>query len=98
MYSTGKRFYIFAKLTLLILLATYIVTFKQVQAAQPSIQEYDVPQGSGPHDVAPAPDGKVWYTAQRSGELGVLDPTTGKTHHIKLGPGSAPHGVIAGPD
>ncbi len=66
--------------------------------AQPTLQEYKVPTGSHPHDVAPAPDGTVWYTAQRTGELGRLDPATGDTHHIKLGPGSAPHGVIIGPD
>jgi virginiamycin B lyase len=48
--------------------------------------------------VAPAPDGSVWYTAQNTGELGKLDPATGETHHIKLGAGSAPHGVIVGPD
>src|SRR5260370_3894342 len=63
-----------------------------------AIQEYEVPAGAGPHDVAPAPDGSVWYTAQRSGELGNLDPITGRTHHIPLGTGSAPHGVIVGPD
>jgi virginiamycin B lyase len=63
-----------------------------------SIQEYPVPAGSHPHDVAPAPDGTVWYTAQRSGELGRLDPSTGETRHISLGSGSSPHGVIAGPD
>lgn len=40
----------------------------------------------------------VWYTAQGSGELGKLDPRTGETHHIPLGQGSAPHGVIVGPD
>ena len=62
------------------------------------LQEYPVPAGSRPHDVAPAPDGTVWYTAQASGELGRLDPSTGETHHIALGPGSAPHGVIVGPD
>ncbi len=67
-------------------------------AQQPSgIQEYPVPSGSRPHDVAPAPDGSVWYTAQGSGELGRLDPRTGATRHIKLGDGSAPHGVIVGP-
>ena len=66
--------------------------------APPTIQEYPVPPGTRPHDVAPAPDGTVWYTAQRSGELGRLDPVTGETHHIPLGPGSAPHGVIVGPD
>jgi virginiamycin B lyase len=30
--------------------------------------------------------------------LGRLDPATGETHQIPLGPGSAPHGVIVGPD
>ncbi len=66
--------------------------------AAPTIQEYPVPRGSRPHDVAPAPDGSVWYTAQASGELGRLNPVSGETHHIPLGPGSAPHGVIVGPD
>ena len=56
MYSTSKRFYIFAKLTLLVIIAASIVTLKPAHAAQPTIQEYDVPKGSGPHDVAPAPD------------------------------------------
>src|SRR5215211_4819718 len=62
------------------------------------VREYDVPAGSHPHDVAPARDGGVWYTAQAAGALGWLDPTTGKTRHIRLGDGSAPHGVIVGPD
>jgi virginiamycin B lyase len=66
---------------------------------QAAMQEFLVPLGSRPHDVAPMPDGTVvWYTAQGSGELGKLDPNTGKTHHIALGQGSAPHGVIVGPD
>lgn len=62
------------------------------------IQEFPVPAGSHPHDVAPAPDGTVWYTAQHSGALGRLDPSTGETRHIPLGSGSAPHGVVVGPD
>ena len=62
------------------------------------IQEYPVPPGTHPHDVAPAPDGSVWYTAQISGALGKLDPETGETRHIPLGSGSSPHGVIVGPD
>lgn len=57
-------------------------------------ESFPVPAGSGPHDVAPALDGGVWYTAQDSGELGWLDPATGETRHTDLGPGSAPHGVI----
>jgi len=70
----------------------------QPTLAAPVVQEYPVPPGSRPHDVAPAADGQVWYTAQGSGELGRLDPASGETHHIPLGAGSAPHGVIVGPD
>jgi virginiamycin B lyase len=64
----------------------------------PRVQEYSVPAGSHPHDVAPAPDGGVWYVAQASGELGRLDPSTGRVHRLKLGEKSRPHGVIVGPD
>lgn len=77
-----------------------------------TIREYPVPEGSRPHDVAPATSmlyvtsnvsknllkDIIWYTAQASGELGKLNTTTGETSHIFLGEGSAPHGVIAGPD
>ena len=34
-------------------------------AAQEKVEFFDVPDGAHPHDVSPAPDGKVWYTAQR---------------------------------
>ncbi|TAJ19822.1 MAG: lyase [Dehalococcoidia bacterium] len=61
-------------------------------------QRFAVPSGAGPHDVAPAADGGVWYTAQRQGALGYLDPKSGKTRQIALGAGSAPHGVIVGAD
>ena len=54
--------------------------------------------GSGPHDVAPAADGTVWYSGQANGTLGRLDPSTGTVTEFPLGPGSAPHGVIVGPD
>jgi virginiamycin B lyase len=74
------------------------VTENPISPDQYTIQEYPVPAGSHPHDVAPAPDGTVWYTAQISGALGRLDPATGETHHIPLGSGSSPHGVIVGPD
>jgi virginiamycin B lyase len=63
-----------------------------------SLQEFPVPSGSHPHDVAPSDNGSIWYTAQHSGALGLLDPSTGKSSHIQLGQGSAPHGVIVGPD
>ena len=77
-----------------------------------TIKEYSVPEGSRPHDVAPATSmlyvtnnvsknllkDIIWYTAQASSELGKLNTTSGETSHIFLGEGSAPHGVIAGPD
>jgi len=53
---------------------------------------------TGIHDVAPAPDGGVWFSAQASGHLGWFDPATGRTELIALGSGSSPHGVIQGPD
>jgi virginiamycin B lyase len=56
------------------------------------------PSRTGIHDVAPAPDGGVWYSAQRSGHLGWFDPKTGKSELIKLAGNSSPHGVIQGPD
>jgi virginiamycin B lyase len=79
-------------------MAAALACAASAHAAEPSIKEYPVPKGSHPHDVAPARDGGVWYTAQRSGELGWLDPVSGHTKHIPLGKNSAPHGVIVGPD
>jgi virginiamycin B lyase len=70
----------------------------QAERAAQAIREFRVPAGSGPHDVAPARDGRVWFTAQRSGHLGRLDPRTGRSRVVALGDGSAPHGVIVGPD
>ena len=67
-------------------------------AREPVLKEYKVPAGSRPHDIAPAADGGVWYTAQGSGELGWLNPATGAVREVRLGNGSAPHGVIVGPD
>jgi virginiamycin B lyase len=74
------------------------ILFAGVAAAEPATQVYPLPTGAHPHDVAPAPDGMVWYTAQAQGALGILDPKTGAVRQVPLGEGSAPHGVIAGPD
>jgi virginiamycin B lyase len=67
-------------------------------AADPAY--FDVPRGGQPHDVAAAPaaGAVVYYTAQASGKLGILDPKTGKVEEIALGTRSAPHGVVVGPD
>jgi virginiamycin B lyase len=80
--------------------------FSNAQESKP-FREFEAPKESHPHDVAvdPTDDGPVWYTAQGTGELGKLDPKTGDITHIQLGNasgphagGSAPHGVIIGPD
>ena len=73
-------------------------TTPSVTASGPRLQEYDVPAGSGPHDVAVTADGIVWYTAQRTGKLGRLDPATRHVTEVPLGSGSHPHGVIIGRD
>jgi len=85
-----------AWLALLLLVA---VPAAPLAVAQPAaMQEYAVPAGSHPHDVAPAPDGGVWFTAQAAGYLGWLDPSSGQVRQVALGPHAAPHGVIVGPD
>jgi virginiamycin B lyase len=78
-------------------LAAVAAMFMAGAAAQ-QVRYFPLPSGAGPHDVAPAPDGTVWYTAQRAGALGRLDPRTGKAEQIPLGRSSSPHGVIVGPD
>jgi virginiamycin B lyase len=64
-----------------------------------AVETFPVLPGEQPHDVAPAADGqRIWYTAQRAGALGLLDPLTGTIETIPLGEGSSPHGVVVGPD
>jgi virginiamycin B lyase len=77
-------------------LVAILVSISPVRAFE--VRYFDVPKGDRPHDVAPAPDGTVWYTGQRPGVLGRLDPNTGSVERIPLGKSSAPHGVIVGPD
>ena len=81
-----------------LLLALGLWTSAAPVLAQPSVQEFAVPTGTHPHDVAPALDGGVWFTGQGAGYLGWLDPNSGEVRQTALGSRSAPHGVIVGPD
>jgi virginiamycin B lyase len=63
-----------------------------------ALTEFPVPAGAAPHDVAPAGDGGIWFTAQAGGYLGHLEPGGGGVTRVALGEGSRPHGVITGPD
>ena len=82
--------------TLLPVVALLALGFSEARAEQ--VAYFEVPRGAHPHDVAPAPDGTVWYTAQSQGAIGILDPRTGRARQVALGADSAPHGVIVGPD
>lgn len=79
--------------------ATLLAGVRRVHAAA-TLQSWPLatPHRTGIHDVAPAPDGGVWFTAQRSGELGWFDPKSGRVELVALGRESAPHGVLQGPD
>jgi virginiamycin B lyase len=93
----------FPKLTrrpvLAALAASCLPALALAQAA-PTMQSWKLATSrrTGIHDVAPAPDGGVWFSAQASGHLGWFEPATGRTELVPLGTGSSPHGVIQGPD
>lgn len=81
-----------------LLISLLLLLAAQTARGASEMREYALPAGTGPHDVAPAADGAIWFTAQRQGALGRLDPATGKVDLLALGEESAPHGVILGPD
>jgi virginiamycin B lyase len=84
-------------LTFLLFALAFLTQVPGAIAADPSY--FAVTSGSHPHDVAAAPaNGPIYYTAQKTGKLGMLDPKSGKVDEIPLGDDSAPHGVIIGPD
>ena len=86
---------------LVVLFAALAASLAFVLGAQAvEVRYYELPRGARAHDVAPdpKPGGPVWYTAQGQGALGRLEPESGEVVQIELGPGSAPHGVIVGPD
>src|SRR5258705_3670788 len=62
------------------------------------VKYYPVASGMVSRDVAPAPDGTIWFCGQRSGTLGRLEPGDGSFKLIDLGKGAAPHCVVIGPD
>jgi virginiamycin B lyase len=85
-----------AMFRLLIAAAALLLAPGTARAAEMTF--YQLPSGSFPHDVAPAPDGRVWFTGQRQGFMGLFDPKSGNLEKIPLGPGAAPHGVVVGTD
>ena len=68
----------------LITAVALVLGISAAPAAQ--VSYFDVPRGAHPHDVAPAPDGTVWYTAQRQGALGILDPKPARCSKFRSAP------------
>src|SRR5215831_6166817 len=66
--------------------------------AKMEMRTFPVLAGAGAHDVYPAPDGAVWFTAQSAGKLGPARPQNWQVGSDRAGAGAAPHGVIVGPD
>jgi virginiamycin B lyase len=63
-------------------------------AAKVEITEYPYPsQTELPHDLAIAPDGRVWVTGFFEGDMLVLDPATGKTKRFPVN-GGKPGGDV----
>jgi virginiamycin B lyase len=82
------------------LAATLLAAALALEARATEVRYFPVAPGSHPHDVAaePVAGGRVFYTAQQTGKLGILDPASGRFEEVPLGKDSAPHGVIVGPD
>ncbi len=60
-----------------------------------TFKEWDLPRGAHPHGLLVAPDGHVFYTGNRNGTIGELDPRTGKivSHKTPSG-GGGPHTIV----
>lgn len=60
-----------------------------------AFKEWDLPRGAHPHGLVVAPDGVVFYTGNRNGTIGELDPKTGKivSHKTPSG-GGGPHTIV----
>src|SRR3954470_23122762 len=65
-----------------------------------TIEEWTTPSKPAyPHDPAVAPDGSIWYTAQRASTIGRFDPATQQFKEFPLPtPNSGPHGLQADKD
>src|SRR5436853_612383 len=70
--------------------STLLIASPSAHAAGATMQSWPLatPRRTGIHDVAPAPDGGVWFTAQRSGEV-----------EVQAAPrGAGPYGICTAPN
>ena len=87
-------------MTIARMLAALALVLCTSAATAETVTYFPVVRGARPHDVAASREtgGPVYYTAQATGKLGILDPGSGSVSEIPLGRNSAPHGVVVGPD
>lgn len=81
-----------------IILGLVIAIANAAAASAALVEVLELPDGAQPYCVAPQTFGKVWYTSQGAGALGIIDPATGEIVHIELGEHSVPKTVLEGPD
>ena len=75
----------------LLVLLTALALLPAPAIAEIVSQSYALPAGGGsPHDVAVGADGIVWYTAQRNGALGRLDPRRARSSTSRSAPARRP--------
>jgi virginiamycin B lyase len=59
------------------------------------ITQFDIPTRTAvPHNVAVAPDGRVWFVERFADKVGVLDPATAAFREFPIPTGARPHGVL----
>src|SRR5258708_19521950 len=76
-----------------------VLFFSLNASSQVSVQEYPIPRGLHAHDVwaDAASGGPGYFSAQRSGHLGILDPKSRKVATVALGRGASPHRLVTTP-
>lgn len=75
-----------------------LVGLPAVSASALDTQAFDLPAGTYVQSIAQGPNGKLWFTAQRPGALGELDPKTGAVRLIPIGDKATPIIVAVGKD
>ena len=73
------------------------LVMQSLSARAGEVKYFAVQAGDHPHDVAPAPGGTVWYTGKAPAcSVASIPKRVASSKYTWKG--SAPHGVIVGPD
>jgi virginiamycin B lyase len=85
-------------IALAVALAIVLAVASATTARAALVEVLELPENARPYSVAPQTFGKIWYTSQGSGALGIIDPATNEVDEIAIGEGSQPKTVVEGPD